>query len=381
MLTAVEPISAWARYQWTSGVGGWAEARSRWASRPGKRFTHHVLTSADDRLLLAYQGFPEGMTYILPYLRDQMAGEIGTVAGADEQLPTWRQMLRAAHRPEADILVLGCTRERARRLPPAMSVLLPFRINMTLDIDADAVYSSVSANERRQFAALRRRHQWTCEIGTKVEDLKFFYERMHLPTMASRHGEEARSTDWNIARHALLRHGLVLFVREGDKRVAGVLARLEDGGRTLWMRLLGVLDGASVHYRSGAVKAVYYLTMEWAAEHGVTRVNFSGGDPFPGKGVFQFKRRLHPTITHPTDHFGKRRVYLRVARDSPAVRDFLAATPMLTVDDSDRIVATYFFDCARPIRSDIRADGPGVRGARAIDLDEFLTGSSGRKRT
>jgi hypothetical protein len=156
--------------------------------------------------------------------------------------------------------------------------------------------------------------------------------------------------------------------------VAGVLARLEDGGRTLWMRLLGVLDGAGEHYRSGAVKAVYYLTMEWAAEHGVTRVNFSGGDPFPGQGVYQFKRRLHPTVAHPVDHFRNRRVYLRATRDTPAVRDFLVATPMITVDGSDRIVATHFFDSTRPPRTDIRADGPGVHGARAIDLDEFLTG-------
>ncbi|MFE6916045.1 GNAT family N-acetyltransferase [Streptomyces rubiginosohelvolus] len=373
-MTAAVPLSAWARYRWTSGTGGWAQARERWADLPGRRFSHQVLSAAGGRLSLAYQGFPEGTTYVLPYLRDQMAAHAGPVSAADGRPPTWRRMLRAAHRPTTDLLVLGCSRERVLRLPAARSVVLPFRINMTLGIDAEAVHSSVSGNERRQFAKLRRSHGWVCEAGTDLSDLEFFYRRMHLPTMASRHGEEARSTDWAVARHALFRHGLVLFVREGDRRVAGVLARLEDGGRTLWMRLLGVLEGAEEHYRSGAVKAVYYLTMEWAARHGVAQVNFSGGDPFPGKGVYQFKRRLHPTVSHPVDHFRHRRVYLRATGDTPAVRDFLVATPLLTVDASERLVATHFFDSTRPLRSDIRADGLGVHGARAIDLDEFLTG-------
>ncbi|MEU0896311.1 GNAT family N-acetyltransferase [Streptomyces massasporeus] len=370
-------LTARARYGWTSGTGGWAHARERWAELPGRRFVHRVLGSAEGRLSLAYQGCPEGATYLLPFLRGQMATQagVGAVSATDHRPPTWRQIVSAAHRPPADLLVFGGSRERVRRLPPARSVVLPFRITMMLDIDAEAVHSSVSGNERRQFAKLRRSHGWTCEPGTELADLQFFYRRMHLPTMASRHGDQARSADWGIALHALFRHGLVLFVREGDRRVAGVLARLEDGGRTLWMRLLGVLDGAEEHYRSGAVKAVYYLTMEWAAEHGVTRVNFSGGDPFPGQGVYQFKRRLHPTVGHPVDHFRHRRVYLRAARDTPAVRDFLVATPMLTVDDRDRIVATHFFDGTRPPRSDIRADGPGVRETRAVDLDEFLTGA------
>jgi hypothetical protein len=372
-MTAV-PLPVWARYRWATGSGGWAQVRERWADLPGRRFVHQVLSSAEGRLSLAYQGCPEGTTYLLPHLRSQMSAQVGSVSAAEQRPPPWRQMLRAAHRPTADLLVLGCSRERVRRLPATRSVVLPFRITMMLDINAEAVHSGVSGNERRQFAKLRRSHDWTCEVGTDLADLQFFYRLMHLPTMAARHGEQARSADWDIALHALFLHGLVLFVREGDRRVAGVLARLEDGGRTLWMRLLGVLDGAGEHYRSGAVKAVYYLTMEWAAEHGVTRVNFSGGDPFPGQGVYQFKRRLHPTVAHPVDHFRNRRVYLRATRDTPAVRDFLVATPMITVDGSDRIVATHFFDSTRPPRTDIRADGPGVHGARAIDLDEFLTG-------
>jgi hypothetical protein len=63
---------------------------------------------------------------------------------------------------------------------------------------------------------------------------------------------------------------------------------------------------------------------------------------------------------------------IRACRDTPAVRDLLAATPMLTVDGSGRLAATHFFDQDRPVRSRIRATGPGVETGHVVDLDEFF---------
>lgn len=357
------------RYQWTAGTGRWADLRQQWASRPGRRFDHQV-AGTRGHLSIAYQGFPEGLTYITPYLSEQAGAQRVT----DAEPLTWAGIRNGVAAPDADILLVGCSRRRAFALPGDQSVVLPFRVHLLLDVvdDVPRMYKCVSSNERRQFTKLRNQHNWTSEIVTDEDGLTYFYERMHLPTMESRHREEARSTDWDIALRCLFRKGFVLYVRQGDERVAGVLCRTEDDGRTLRMRLMGVLDGAEEHYRSGAVKAVYYLTMEWAARHGVTRIDFSGADPFPGKGVFQFKRRFHPTVAHPVDHFADRRVYLRVGRDTPAVRDFLVATPMLTVDQDNRLIATHFQDRERPARLDVRADGPGVADERVIDLDEFL---------
>ncbi|MEU0003932.1 GNAT family N-acetyltransferase [Streptomyces sp. NPDC006314] len=341
-----------------------------------------MTTSVGERLTLAYQGFPEGLTYVLPYLRGQLSipsderasGRPGPLS-ADFSPLTWRRIRRGAGAADADLLVVGCSSRRARMLPRDRSLILPFRVHARIDVVGDpaAMLGSVSPNERRQFAQLRRRHEWTYETATDVDDLRFFYERMHLPTMETRHGEETRSADWATTLDSLFRHGMLLFVNEAGKRVAGVVCRLEEDGRSLRMRLFGVLDGDETHYRSGAAKAVYYLTVEWAARHGVRCIDLSGGDPFPGKGVFQFKRRLHPTITHPQDHYRDRRVYVRAVRDTAAVRDFLVATPMLSVDEAERIVAVYFHDSSRPARLGIRAATPGVHGSRTVDLDEFLT--------
>ena len=365
------------RYQWATGTGGWASARQLWASAPGRRFQDRVLTSDNGQLTIGYQGFPEGLAYVLAYLRDQQTAVAGPVSALDRPPVRWRQIVRSAEAPEPDLLVIGCSRRRASRLPRPASVVLPFRLHQLVDIvvgDAEATLKTVSPNERRQFANLHRKQEWTAEIGAEFADFEFLYERMHLPTMASRHGDEARTLDRELALRALSERGFVLFVNEGGKRVAGVICVPEDGGETLRMRLLGVLDGDPTHYRSGAVKAVYYLTIEWAAGNGCKRVDFHGGDPFPGKGVFQFKRRFHPTLVHAEDHISNRRAYLRVVRDTPAVRDFLVATPMFTVDDADRLIATHFADSSRPPMTRIRADCDGIFASQTVDLDAFIAG-------
>ena len=369
-------ISSQLRYQWISGTGMVADARQRWASAPLRRFPHRVHESPGGALSTAYLGYPEGLTYILPYVVEQQTAITDEwLSTVDREPLTWTGIRKAVARPAADIMVVGCSRGQAWALPRSRSLVLPFRMNLLLDVvgDVDAMYKTVSKNERRQFANLRKRREWSAEIGTTDADFDFFYERMHLPTMDLRHGEDTRSVAKPIAYRELFQRGFVLFVKEGEKRVAGVLVRLEDEDRTVRMRLLGALDGDESHYWSGAVKAVYYLTMEWAAANGCTLIDFAGCDPFPGRGVFQFKRRFHPRAVLPEDHYRNRRVYFQIARDTPIVRDFLVATPMFATDEHDRIHAVHFADSTRPPRTNIRGDGPGVHACRTIDLDEFFS--------
>ncbi len=372
--------SAWhtLRYHWGAGTGPSALARHVLANLPGTRFAR--ARSTTDEISVAYQGFRDGLRYVLPYLSEQQ-GAVGTgiavtTAGPAARWHDLRAVAAGRRALDADVLVTACSARRARRLAGRHAVVLPFRVNLSMPVPGDIVSAraAITRDERRKFAKLRRRNGWTCEIGTAPGDVDEFYDRMHLPTMATRHGAQTRGMARDVAVHGLFRHGFVLFVQQGGTRVAGVLCRLDDEGRTLRMRLLGVRDGAEEHYASGAARAVYHLAVDWAAEHGVTRLDFAGADPFPGRGVYQYKRRFHPIVTPARDQHRLRRVHLRVLRDTPAVRDFLTATPLLTLDAGERLVATYFHDRHRPARTDIRADGAGVAEVRTIDQDDFLAG-------
>jgi hypothetical protein len=352
------------RYDWTQGTGAWATWRGRWDSRPGRAYVRELRWPEP---VIAYHGLPEGPRYALPHLFGQHGGD-----GHRRLAPArWPALAGAAH---ADLLIVGCSPRQARRLPADRSLILPFRINLVIDIDPDhdVMLRRVSGNERRQFAKLRRQFDWAWERSTSVADLAWFFERMHLPTMALRHGEVTRGCDYATAEECLFRRGHLFFVTEGDKRVAGVLCRVDERNRSMTMRLLGVLDGDETHYRSGAVKAVYYLAIEWACANGIRRLDLSGGEPFPGTGVFQFKRRFHPTVELPGDHFAGKRLWLGVQRDTPAVRDLLVSTPMFAITRDGGLEAVYFTDAERPPRTGVRAEAPGVSAVRTVDLDTFL---------
>jgi hypothetical protein len=204
---------------------------------------------------------------------------------------------------------------------------------------------------------------------------------MHRPTMARRHGPRTRTEPKAVAYECLFRRGPLFFVSEEGRRVAGVLCRWEPRTRTLTTRLLGVLDGDEAHYRSGAFKAAYHLLLEWACGAGVEHVDLHGTEALISKGIFQWKRKFHPRVVLPPNHFARKRVWLHAARDTPAVRRFLVANPVLAMLPQGGIEAVYFRDRERRPRTDLGCSCPGVLRQRELDLDAFLSCDAGPRAT
>jgi hypothetical protein len=195
---------------------------------------------------------------------------------------------------------------------------------------------------------------------------------MHAPTMRHRHGARTRTERPDVARDAILASGAVFLVEGESGPVAGALCRWDAASGTLTTRLLGVLDGAPAHYETGAFKAVYHLLLEWAVAHGVAHVDFHGTEPFLAKGIFQWKRRFHPRVTLPPNHHARKRLWLHVPRDTPAVRRFLVDNPVLVVAPRGGLEAVYFHDDDLDARTDIDCGCGGVTGTRLLHLDDFL---------
>ncbi|MEU2309386.1 hypothetical protein [Streptomyces misionensis] len=279
--------------------------------------------------------------------------------------------------PDCDLLAVGTTVDRALRLPRERSLVLPFRLHLVVPVVADSeeMRRRISRKERQRSDRQFRARGWTVETSTSVADFHHFYDAIHLPTMRRRHGRSARSMDEDMARECLLRRGVMLFLREGDRRVAGMLCRYGPGASTLTVRLAGVLDGAEEHYANGALAALYPALIDWAGQHGLRRLDLSGCEPFVSKGIFQFKRKFHPLVELPRTHFRDKRLWLSVRRDTPAVRDFLVANPVIAEDPAapGRWHALYFHDAERPARRTLPWQCPNVTTARDIDLDSFLS--------
>jgi hypothetical protein len=373
-----DPGPAWLRaraaYAWNNSPRRTLRwARRRWDSRHS---TAELVTSTarSGEITIGYAGLPVGFANILQLLEQRRAPLAGEVAERHRGTAAWAD-LRAGRWPDCDLVVVGAEDRQARALPAGRSVLAPFRVHLVVDVGdgPDAVRQRISKRERWEFQRNHRRHGWTLVPDSSPASFDFFYHRMHRPTMEHRHGERGRTEDPAVAYQGILRHGELYFVQQDGVRVAGALCHLSPDGRTLTTRLLGVLDGDQRHYDSGAFKAVYHLLLDHAARTGRRQVDFFGTEAFLSKGIFQWKRKFAPRVVLPRNHFATKRVYLHIRRDTPPVRDFLVANPLLAMDPAG-LRAVYFADAERPARTDISSKCPGLPPPRVVDLDNLLGG-------
>lgn len=276
--------------------------------------------------------------------------------------------------PDADLVAVGCHAEQAAALPTEHALVLPFRLHLVVGLSGgrEQWQRAVSKRERQWFSARRKERVWGFDVATDEESFRSFYRRMHVPTMRSRHGARTRSEPEASALENLFRSGVLAFVTVDGERVAGVLCRRSADGSTITVRLLGVLDGAEEMYQLGAMKALYHLLLEWADEHGYRNVDLGGMEAWLSRGLFQWKRRFAPRLQLAPNHLGGLRVWFHARRDTPAVRDFLVANPVLELVGDQEFGAVYFHDDQRPARLDLAHVCPNSRGYRTVHLDDFL---------
>ncbi|MEU2561476.1 GNAT family N-acetyltransferase [Streptomyces longispororuber] len=371
----VPALPARLRYTWNNSPHPVLRAARRVVDDAPTRVRAVVSRERHGRLDIAYVGLPAGRANILQLL-EQQRGALGMSTGRREHaLVAWRDLARGAL-PPADLVVVGAEAGRLAGLPSNRSVTAPFRVHLTVDIPArlDDLEQRISKRERWQFRRDRARHDWAWTQDATPRALEFFYRRMHLPTMATRHGDRSRTEPWPVARHAILPHGTLFFLTDAGRPVAGVLCHWSADRTTLTTRLLGVLDGDERHYRDGAFKAVYHHLLHWAREQGVPRVDFYGTEAFVSKGIFQWKRRLGPRVELPPNHFSTKRIRLYPRRDTPALRDFLVANPLLAHQQDGSLAPVYFTDDERPPRLDLSARCPGLPSPHTVPLSAFFEG-------
>lgn len=362
-----------AGYRWrNSGNPLLTRSRTRWESRDGAAFP--AVVSHMGGMSVAYAGLPEGLRYTLEFTELQREGDGVPAAERARETVRGHRLAEPAQLPDADLVIVGTSAAKARRLPAAASLVCPMRFHFVVDIDADAetLHRRVSRRERAQYLRNQRLAQWTWETENDPELFDFFYDRIYRPTMRQSHGDRERVEEKEASHECLFRTGRLFFLRQGGARIGGALCHWNPSAKVLTLRLFGVLDGDTDHYESGALGAVFHFLILWSAENGVRRLDFGGTEPFLSKGTFQWKRRFGTRIVLPPNHFGEKRLWLQVRRDSPAVRDFLVANPVLAEAPDGSLEAVYFHDRDRPARVGLSAKSPDKYPVRHVELDAFL---------
>jgi hypothetical protein len=323
---------------------------------------------------LAYAGLPAGHLNVVRLLERSRAN----LTGAEPVLTPWSTNwadLRTGRFPDADILLVGAEQRALRQLPMAAAIVAPFRVHLVVDttVDLPTLRARISKRERWEFNRNRRDHDWRLDEDNSIDAFRHFYHHMHVPTMHTRHSENARTEQFGVGLRRILRNGRLLFLTHQGRRVAGVLCHQPAPADTLTTRLLGVLDGADAHYDSGAFKALYHLLLEKCVADRTPNVDFFGTEAFVAKGIFQWKRKFSPMVCLPNNHFHTKRLYIRLLRDTPDVRRFLVHNPIIQLTRAGLLEPVYFFDAENPARTSISAKARGLLAPRFVDLDDYFT--------
>ena len=191
--------------------------------------------------------------------------------------------------------------------------------------DWEAVRRKFSSRRRAEAKTVLARHGLSLRASNEPADLEYFYQRMYVPYVRSRHGALAVVTPIEKIRTWFKDGFLQLVTREG-LAVAGVLSEV-DGDRLVALRL-GILDADPALVRCGALTAIYLFQLQFAVNRGLREVDLRYSNPFLDDGVFRHKALWGARAV--SDHeSGTNRVFYFVAGPSSKLAHFFAQNPLI----------------------------------------------------
>lgn len=244
--------------------------------------------------------------------------------------------------PPCDVILAVVPDGALAHCPGTAIARLPWRINQALVIDQDwaGILRDFSPVERRK-QALYQRNGYQLRVSAAAQDFALFFDRYYLPTMQGRHGTTAITMTREAALTEVFAHGRIFWIACGAELLAGVLCKLDEAAGTVHFKLVGTRDGDVRYLKQEALSAAYYFVAEWACANGYRKVDYQLSVPFLRKGIFQFKRKYHATVSVPPPFRGMT-LALSARADSPQLRSFLESNPCIGFGADGALVARYF---------------------------------------
>jgi hypothetical protein len=287
--------------------------------------------------------------------------------------PFWR--VRAAGlKKSADLVAVEGPLRLINSLPRQNALILPRFVSHTLDVTGEwqdvcqRFHKSIRKNELH----LVRKYGYRFEKTTTIDHLEYFYEKMYLPTVNVRHGPAAVLVG-KAKAHELLENGFLLRIFKGGTWVAGALCELRASG--LRFCELGVLESNDNLIKQSVMAAIYVAAIQEANNMKCRRADLTVSAPLLFNGIFQHKRKWGTSVSLPVSF--QQRIWIKIARYTPAIHRLLVMNPMITVDDAGHLQALVALEsldhwtAAEAIRWRKHFFTPGLSSIRVIPLDQF----------
>jgi hypothetical protein len=316
---------------------------------------------------IGYVGLPSGVALTLPFLQARRDG--------CPDISTWERRPRG-NAEDVHLLLIGTTVDHLFRVARPTDVVMPMRLHLVVPLrPREDPYERLSRKERQFQVRQRKEHAWHLVRQTDGAEWQHFYRCAHTAEGRLRHGDGFRTIPMPLAKALIESRGRFLQLITGDRVVCGAMLLLDRRSSRATVRLIGHYDPVWSR-EHGATMAMFLSLAEYARDLGYRELDLSGTEPFLTKGIFQFKRRLHPRVEVPRTAYSRRRLLLRTLQDSSGLRDFLVANPVFQIDEVDATPRpVYFHDDARRARLDIPHAGKGHAAPEVRHLDSMMVGA------
>ncbi len=288
-------------------------------------------------LVVTYAGHPRYTTRSLESLLFVERPEESQV----DRIPFWK-LSEPVGLEIGDITIVEAVERVIRTLPVPGAIVLPYLVQMTLDVQGDwqDVRQRICGKRRHDQERIMRKYGYSYQVSNSDKDFEMFYHQMYLPTTQKRHGELAGlSTIEEV--YPYFRHGWLLLVKRNNAYVSGTLCVAH--GDVVHTKLGGVLDGDHQLIKEGAQGAIYYAIIRWTNQQKKYKtVNLEACLPHLNNPVFRYKRSWGTSVSV-APHLS-RQTWIKIRRNIPAVRQFLKGNPFITVDGKGRLQGLIVVD-------------------------------------
>jgi len=166
-----------------------------------------------------------------------------------------------------------------------------------ISVDNPSLFKHRNTSLKSDLSKIKR-NEFQFEVTRNLSRLHDFYCNMYKPYITKAHGNSAVEMSFEHVKSKFTKSGMLndlLLIKQGDEYRAGVMLSYRREWARLWF--LGVKDGNVDYVRDGAIGALFYFSVQYLSEKGVTKIDFGASRPFLKDGVLRFKRKWNQRIS------------------------------------------------------------------------------------
>jgi hypothetical protein len=282
-------------------------------------------------LRIAYFG---NDTRILSYFAGILFREVSAITGVS-WINVWKiDSFTRNNIHKTDLNIVETTSLTRSFINSGKGFFIPRWLDTLIDVE-----NSLQAIMKNDTQKQINKYGFSCEERFSDDDLKFFYERMFLPYINSRHKKSSVRADFSYFLKRFRKTDSRLFFLMKDKvPVAASFNERIDG--LIKFSGLGILDGKREILNMGAIRALYYYMLTYYKKTNIDIINFGGTSPLLSDGLTQFKLSMR-AFPNKKKLFGDKSLLLVPVKRTPALEAVLKSNPFIFIAQKDFYRAVF----------------------------------------